>query len=145
MRVKYFNLSDGSLEFNESKLIIFDNAKRNRVLNLLVIFFSLAYAILTMLRGYRQHDTGSFYFGLVLTLIWLIIIIFRHREFHKIENEIPISDIKQVRFSMGKFDGLTIARIFTKKGLQRKIKIIREDNQDLYFRDLLVDNKIIVD
>lgn len=145
MTVKYFNLSDGSLEFNESKLIIFDNAKRDRVLNLLVIFFSLTYAIVTMLRGYKQHDTGVFYFGLGLTLIWLTIVAFRHREFQKIENEIPISDINHVRFSMGKFDGLTIARIFTKKGLQRKIKIVREDNQDFYFKDLLVDNKINVD
>ncbi|MDE3236791.1 MAG: hypothetical protein KGO81_12610 [Bacteroidota bacterium] len=145
MTIKHFNLIDGSLEFHDDKLVIFDKARRNRISLWLASILFLFYSTVTMTKGYRRHDNEGFWFGLILTMLWILISIFRRKEFQKVENEVLLSNINHVVFSIDKNDGNIIAKILTKNNLQRKIKIIKEDNQDFGFKNLLIDHKINVD
>ena len=145
MSIKYFNLLDGSLEFLYQKLIIFDQAKRNRITFLLMTIGGLIYSIVTTIKGYKYHDNGNFWFGLILTIIWILTSIYRRKQFQKVENEIFLSDISRVTFSIDKFDGSTLAKIMTKNNQQRRIKIIQEGDQDFDFKNLLVENNIKID
>lgn len=145
MSIQYFNLFDGSLEFHNDRLIIFDKAKRNRTLILLTAISFLFSSITICINGYKRHDNEGLLFGLTLTTIWIIVLIFRRKEFQKVENEIFLSNINHVTFSIDKLDGSIVANVLTKNGLQRKIKILQDDNQGFAFKNLLVDNKIKVD
>jgi hypothetical protein len=145
MDIKYFNLIDGSLEFYDKKILIFDKARRNRIAIWLVTIGGLTYSIVTLIKGYRLHDNENLWFGLILTILWILISIFRRKQFQKIENEIFLSNINRVTFSIDKFDGSIVAKIMTKNNLQRRIKIVQEDNQDFEFKNLLVEHKIKID
>ena len=145
MSIKYFNLLDGSLEFHDQKLIIFDQAKRNRITFLLMTIGGLIYSIVTTIKGYKYHDNGEIWVGLILTILWILASIYRRKQFQKVENEIFLSDISRVTFSIDKFDGSTLAKIMTKNNQQRRIKIIQEGDQDFDFKNLLVENNIKID
>ena len=145
MTIKYFKLFDGSLEFHIDKIIIFDKARRNRISLWLTTITFLIYSSVTLIKGYKRHDDGELWLGIILTTLWTIVSIFRRKEFQKVENEIFLSNINQVKFSIDKLDGSSVTKILTKNGLQRKIKIVQEDNQDFLFRNMLIDNKISVD
>lgn len=71
MSSKYFNLFDGSLEFRDDKIIIFDKANRNRISMWFITVASLIYSITTTIKGYKRHDNGDFWFGLILTIVWM--------------------------------------------------------------------------
>jgi len=145
MGIKYFNLVDGSLEFQEEKILIFDKARRNQISTLLVTIGGLIYSAATMIKGVRLKENGNLWFGLILTVIWVLILIFNRKRFQKIDNEIFLSEIDMVTFSSNKVDGSTIANIMTKKNLKRKIKIVPEDNQDIDFKNLLTAHHIKID
>ncbi|MDE3235495.1 MAG: hypothetical protein KGO81_06025 [Bacteroidota bacterium] len=142
MNVKYFNLYDGVLEFHAKKLVILDKAKQHRTILILLSITSLTFAISTSIKGSRHHDTFDLYFGLCLTLIWLSGILYRWKDIVSVENEIFISDVKQVKFSTDKLTGCTVAKINTKNNRRRKIKLVNEYNQDFEFRNLLMENGI---
>ena len=93
MAITYFNLTDGSLEFHENKLVISDKAKRDRTLLYVLIFSSTPYPILTAIKGFRHNDYADFYFGIVLTFIWFLIIFIRRNDFFKVNNEYFLKDI----------------------------------------------------
>lgn len=145
MDIKHFNLIDGSLEFYEKKVLIFDKARRNQIVNWIAAIGGLTYSIATLIRGYRLHDNENLWFGLILTILWILFLIFRRQQFQKIENEIFLSNINRVTFSINKFDGSIVAKIRTKNNLQRRIKIAQEGNQDFEFKNLLVEHKIKID
>lgn len=139
MAITYFNLTDGSLEFHENKLVISDKAKRDRTLLYVLIFSCTPYPILTAIKGFRHNDYDDFYFGLTLTFIWFLIIFIRRNDFFKVNNEYLLTDISHVKFSMNKINGELIAKLFTKNNRQRKIKIVQEDNQDFKLKNLFLE------
>ncbi len=145
MSIQYFNLYDGSLEFTGDKLIIFDNAKRNRNIFIISVTSSLIYSITTIINGHRRNDNDFFWFGVGLTVIWILLLIFKGKEFHKVENEILLSNVNKVKFSIDRFDGNIIAKILYKNNSLRKIKIVKEENQDRYFKALLNEHKINIE
>lgn len=145
MATKYFNLTDGSLEFHENKLVIFDKAKRERISLIFLVISTLLYSTATTIKGIRLKDYENFYFGLALTLFWIIAIIIRRNDFFKVSNEYLLKDIRYVKFSINKIEGSIIARIFTKNNRQRKIKMVQENNQDFDLKNLFLEHQISVD
>ena len=145
MIIKYFNLFDGSLEFHDDKIIIFDKAEKRRISRFLSIITCLIYSITTLIRGYQRHDNINLWFGLILTVIWCLVIILERKEFQRQEREILLSNINQVKFSIDRLDGSVIAKILKTNGSQRKIKLTQEYNQDFDFKNLLLEHKIRID
>jgi hypothetical protein len=145
METKYFNLTDGSLEFNDEKLIIFDKAKRERISN---IFHNISFLILSisyLTRGLIHDDNELLCFGIVLTPLYVVLIIADRNIFYKISNEYQLNDIKHVKFSINKLDNSIIATLLTKKNRKRRIKLVNENNQDFVLQNLLIEHHISVD
>ena len=145
METKYFNLTDGSLEFYEEKLIIFDKAKRENISN---IFLSISFLLLStsyLIRGIKHNDNEVLWFGIVTTSIWVLTIISERNQFYKFSNEYQLNDIKHVKFSINKLDDSKIVIITTKTNRKRRIKLVNENNQDFVLHNLFLEHQISVD
>lgn len=145
MGIKYFNLVDGSLEFHENKIVIFDKASRNRISLILITISFLFYSSVMTFKGYKKNDNDLLWFGIIMTILWGLVSFFRRAEFQKVQNEILLSSIDQVKFSVDRINGNMIGKIIFQSGQQRKIQLVREDNQDLDFKNLLIDHKIKIE
>ena len=145
MGTKYFNLTDGSLEFNEEKLIIFDNAKRDRKIRILNFISVLILSTTYLIRGIKHDDNEVLCLGIVTTSIWVLIIISERNQFYKISNEYQLNDIKHVKFSINKLDDSKIVIITTKTHRKRRIKLVNENNQDFDLQNLFIEHQISVD
>jgi|688.fasta_scaffold64756_7 hypothetical protein len=145
MGIKYFNLVDGSLEFHENKIVIFDKASRNRISLILITISFLFYSSVMTFKGYKKNDNDLLWFGIIMTILWVLVSFFRRAEFQKVQNEILLSSIDQVKFSVDRINGNMIGKIIFQSGQQRKIQLVREDNQDLDFKNLLIDHKIKIE
>lgn len=128
MSIKYFTLTEGVLELHSDKLVIFDDAKRNRFSNILVSVSGFLYALASIIRGYKDKEDWWFYFGIVLSLFWIFFFIIRKDEFHRIDDEIYLNDILEVSFKGGR-NNTTIGTILTRE--KRIRKIIMENNENL--------------
>lgn len=145
METKYFNLTDGSLEFNDKKLIIFDKEKGNNY-SLIATFISMILMSISHIsRGLRKNDNTSLFFGIFCSLIWVLGIFKSKYVFFKVENEYQLNDIKHVNFSINKMDNSIIATLFTKKNRKRRIKLVNENNQDFILQNLFLEHQISVD
>lgn len=71
MAINYFTLTEGVLELHDEKLVIFDNAKRDRVSHLVSTIGILLYSLGFMFRGYKDNDNLFIYIGIILAIILL--------------------------------------------------------------------------
>lgn len=144
--IKYFNLTDGSLEFHENKLVIFDKAESDRKSNLFLSISQILLSLSFLFKGIRTNDNEILYFGIFLSIIWSALIIIKRRHiFFRISNEYKIKDIHHVKVSMDKYEGSIIALLFTKAHRQRRIKLVNENNQDFVMKNLLIKYEIPID
>ena len=134
MDISYFTLSDGVLELHNDKLVIADNAKRNRFSTLAVTIGALIYSIGCLFRGVKDNDNEWLYFGIFLSLFWIFSLIFGKKIYGRIDNEIYLNDISEVSFKGWKKD-TTIATIKTLSKRFRRVNIENIDNLPDLFRD----------
>ena len=71
MGINYFTLKEGVLELHIDKLIIFDNAKRERVSQLLYLLGLLVYSSGSFFRGLKDGEPSIIFIGIILLLIFV--------------------------------------------------------------------------
>lgn len=129
------------MEFYEDKLLIFDRAKRERRSYLFLAAFGLFLGVSFILSGWRHHDV-RLYTGIALIFLWIIVLIVRRKALQKVYNDLSLKDIDKVTFSTDKIQGNPIAMVKMKNKGQRKIRLSKKDNQDVEFKDLLIEHNI---
>lgn len=142
MDIKYFKLTDGSIEFHDDKLLIFDKAKQDRKSILLITFANLLLCISFLLKWIETKKWFELILGLFLLISSILLLIKWFKEFKIIDKEIQFTNIDRVRFSILKFDRTRIAQIMTKDNHIRRIKLGQINNQEL--KDLLIEHNIEV-
>ncbi len=144
MDIQYFTLTEGVLELHMDKLVINDNAKKNRFSHLIIMIGLLIYAVGFMFRGYKDNDNSLFAIGIILALMEIFFFIKRKDEMQRIDNEIYLKDISKVSFIDGK-ENTEVATIMTrKKNRRRKVIIEKTDNLPNRFKSNLKDLNIKV-
>lgn len=134
MDISYFTLTDGVLELHNDKLVIADNAKRNRFSMLAVTISGLIYGLSCLFRGLKDNANEWLYLGIFLSLFWTVSLIFGIKIYGRIDKEIYLNDISEVSFKGWKED-TTIATIKTLSKRFRRVNIENVDNLPDLFRD----------
>ncbi|MBN9350043.1 MAG: hypothetical protein J0H55_05095 [Chitinophagaceae bacterium] len=140
----FFELVGGSLEFQNTKLIITDkeNAKRNLWIISAVCFVIISLAFIVS--GRRDNDPLFFYLGITTVLVEALVIYraFRKKRFARIDDRIFLNDIRGTSLKKSN-NGETIAvRLFTNKKRERQFVIANEDGQYSKFKALLQKHQI---
>ena len=133
MTTQYFILKDGILEIKDDKLIIDDRAKTLRFMEIATGIFSLMYAVSTAFRAFKEHNNLSLFFGVVLTLFWLIAIPYR---IFKNSNayEIPLENISKIELKKGWFGKSRTGRVVL---LNKKVRTFQIDDREIINEDLI--------
>lgn len=139
MTIQYFTLDDGVLELHGEKLVIFDKAKRKKLLGRINTIFGIIYSVSCIGIGFKKNDNDWLIFGFLLLLLWMIIIISKttKRNFEAVDNEINLKDISEVTFKTSKTGLTTVGEIKTKQNKIRQILISKTDLQDLKLQEEL--------
>jgi len=89
-----FKLKKGELLFDEDKIIIKDDAKKQKWILTAILCLGIIYGFLTFLRYYKTGDQFDFWFGLFIGVldisiltIWLI---------RSVKNEISLNEVKSM-------------------------------------------------
>ena len=143
MGIQYFTLTEGVLELHVDKLVIFDNAKKDRFSHLLITIGLLIYSVGFMYRGYKENDNVLLFIGIILALMEIFFLTKRKDELQRIDNEIFLKDITDVSFKDGK-ENTEVATIITGKNRRRKVIIEKTDNLPNRFKSNLKDLNINV-
>lgn len=67
-----FKLTKGEILFDEDKIIIKDDAKKQKWMVSMLILLPAIYAILTFLKSYKTGNEFDFWYGLILGLIGIL-------------------------------------------------------------------------
>src|SRR5665647_120855 len=70
-----FKLKKGEILFDEDKIIITDDAKKQKWMLSLIISFGTIYAIETFLKYFKTGDNFDFWYGLIIGLVGIFTLI----------------------------------------------------------------------
>jgi hypothetical protein len=143
MEIKHFNLTDGLMELNDDRLLIWDKAKQDRNLMLLTVLSYMFLGLGFFSAWFKNKGLFLPILGLILLALSIPLLIKWYKEFKKIDKEIPLTEVKKVKFSTLKFERTAIAKIITKDMRIRRIKLKPKDCQEL--QDSLIVHKIFVE
>lgn len=90
-----FKLKKGEILFDDDKIIITDDARKQKWIVSLMILLPAIYAILTFLKSYKTGDQFDFWYGLLLSFLCipaLTLLLLR-----SVRSEISLSDVKSIR------------------------------------------------
>jgi hypothetical protein len=121
--VQTFKLKKGEILFDEDKIIIKDDAKKQKWMLTAILCLGIVYGIETFLKYLKTGDNFDFWYGLIVGLVGiltLIILLLR-----SIRSEILLIDVKSMKLNQR----------FSNKFLDIKLKnnrlrrVIRVDNE----------------
>ncbi len=90
-----FKLKKGEILFDDDKIIITDDARKQKWIVSLMILLPAIYAILTFLKSYKTGDQFDFWYGLLLSFLCipaLTLLLLR-----SVRSENSLSDVKSIR------------------------------------------------
>ena len=126
-QIMTFPLSDGIMEVSNEKLIITDNAKKDRILLLLT---SIASILLALTLIYKSTITnlvvGSILLITNIGLLWKW-----YKEFRFVEPIVKFSDIIKFKMINIKFSGTKVGLIQLENNKVRRIKMEHKDLLEL--------------
>ena len=142
MQPNYFVLKNGTLEIETDQLLILDNQKRQRNIEIITGVFGLIYAVSCALRGYKDHDNFWLIFGITLTLIWSISISYVLLS-QTVLSAIPFGIIFEITFHEKRIGRGQTVRIILKN---KKVRTFETDESFDYqvFTELLSAQKVKV-
>lgn len=142
MNTEYFNLIDGSMEFNESKLIISDAAKRNKLNFILSIVSFTILGLSLLFKGIMKQDVFSIIIGSLLICVWIMLFIKERRDMKNTISEIYLSDVMNVTSVFDQTRGFISIILHLRSGDYRKVKLVIENDQDQRLKQLFTSHKI---
>jgi hypothetical protein len=128
-----FQLSDGSIEFTNEKLIILDNAKRDRLLLLFTTISTLILSLSLLFKWTQTNDRYYMVIGVILLIPNIGLLYKWFKEFTYIENQIQYTDIDYFKLVNIKLGATKVLLIRTRTKKFRRIKIY-SNNLDLFIK-----------
>lgn len=140
----FFDIAGGSLEFQSSKIIISDKEKSRRNLWLISAGCTLIVGFALIVSDRRDHDNLTFYIGIVILLMEIILIYIgiKGNQFRRVDDRIPLDKIRSVALKPTFYGDTMMVTISYDKDRIRKFQIIYEGNQYPDFKALLHGHKI---
>ncbi len=136
MEEKIFTLEEGTLRIDSSKIIISDNSKSERKRNNLSFGLNLLMCLLFLVSAIRDNEMDQIVFWGILTILWLLIFLFRPKESNL--SEFLFSNIKSIKvksaFSYSSYgNAILLASIYTIDNKIKRVKIETQNYQDVEF------------
>jgi hypothetical protein len=118
-----FKLKKGEILFEEDKIIINDDAKKQKWMLSLIICFGTIYGIETFLKYFKTGDNFDFWYGLIIGLVGILtLIIWLLRS---VRSEISLDEVKSMKVRQR--NGNKFLDINLKNNRLRRV--IRVDNE----------------
>jgi hypothetical protein len=118
-----FKLKKGEILFEEDKIIINDDAKKQKWMLSLIICFGTIYGIETFLKYFKTGDNFDFWYGLIIGLVGILtLIIWLLRS---VRSEISLDEVKSMKVRQR--NGNKFLDISLKNNKLRRV--IRVDNE----------------
>ena len=96
-----FKLEKGEILFDEEKIIIKDDAKKQKWLSLLIVCMGIMNLILISLKSYKNGEQLRFWFELIIILIGILLLTILL--LRSVRSEISLNDVKSMRIKQGLF------------------------------------------
>jgi len=119
-----FKIAKGEILFDNDKIIIKDDARKQKWMSSLLIFLPIVYAIRIFVRSYQTGDQFDYWYGLIIGLLGLLLLIMVL--LGSVRNEIPLKEVKLIKLKQ-RF-GNKILFIKLKNNRIRKVSEIDNSN-----------------
>ena len=119
-----FKLKKGEILFDEDKIIITDDAKKQKWILTTILCFGAIYGFLTLSRFYNTGDQTSLWFGLLICLLNILVLI--PWLLRSVRSQITLDEVKSMNVrqrSGNKFLDINLKN-------NRLRRVIRVDNSD---------------
>ena len=90
-----FKLKKGEILFDEDKIIIKDDAKKQKWMLSLTIFLGTIYGIVTFLKYFKTGDNFDFWYGLIIGLVGILTLILWL--LRSVTSEIFLDEVKSMK------------------------------------------------
>jgi hypothetical protein len=124
-----FKLKKGEISFDADKIIIKDDAKRQKWILSLILFLGTIYGILTLLRYFKTGDQSELWTGLFIFLLnlfgltlWLL---------RSVRNEISLSEVRSIKLNQ-KFSNKFLDIRLNSNRLRRVVRVDNETKLEEY-------------
>ena len=95
--IQTFKLKKGEILFNEDKIIIKDDAKKQKWMLTAILCLGIIYGIETFLKYFKTGDNFDFWYGLIVGLVGILtLIIWLLRS---VRSEILLIDVKSMKLN----------------------------------------------
>jgi hypothetical protein len=92
-----FKLKKGEIVFDEDKIIIKDDAKKQKWMLSLILCFATIYAIETFLKYFKTGDNFDFWFGLIVGSVGILVLVIWL--LRSVRSEIPLIEVKSLKLN----------------------------------------------
>jgi hypothetical protein len=106
-----FLLTDGNIVFDSDRLLISDNARRDRLLMIINSTISIMLALSFCFKGQKNEDNFYLILGLILLVVNLALLVKWYKEFRCVDNTIELVDIVNVKWVDIKFSETKVCLI----------------------------------
>ena len=90
-----FKLKKGEILFDEDKIFIKDDAKKQKWMLSLIICFGTIYGIETFLKYFKTGDNFDFWYGLIIGLVGILTLILWL--LRSVRSEISLDEVKSIK------------------------------------------------
>ena len=119
-----FKLKKGEILFDKDKIIITDDAKKQKWILTAILCFGVIYGFLTLLRYYKSGDQTFLWFGLLICLLNILVLI--PWLLRSTRSQITLDEVKSI--NVRQRNGNKFLDINLKNNRLRRV--IRVDNSD---------------
>ena len=119
-----FKLKKGEITFENDKITISDDAKKQKWILTAILCFGAIYGFLTLLRSYKTGDQTFLWFGLLLCLLNILVLI--PWFLRSVRSQISLDEVKSMKVRQR--NGNKFLDINLKNNRLRRV--IRVDNSD---------------
>jgi hypothetical protein len=92
-----FKLKKGEILFDDDKIFIKDDAKKQKLMLSLIICFGTIYGIETFLKYFKTGNNFDFWYGLIIGLVGILTLILWL--LRSVRSEIPLIEVKSIKLN----------------------------------------------
>jgi hypothetical protein len=116
-----FKLTKGEIIFEEDKIIIKDDAKKQKWLSSISPFMGIMILTLLSLKSYNTGEQFQFWFGFIFILLGILLLTILL--LRSVKSEISLNDVKSMRIKQGLFSNNFLDIKLVNNRLRRVIDI----------------------